>query len=84
MNCGIEMLVKSWGKECRNIWKQEPGVTIYTAADVDGEDLFQIQTYGSPERKAKGKVNQTIQFTREQGAKLVEILKQKWTYRYRQ
>lgn len=44
---------------------------------MDGEDLFQIQTYGSPERKAKGKVNQTIQFTREQGAKLVEILKQK-------
>lgn len=71
------MLVKSWGKECRNIRKQEPGVTIYTAADVDGEELFQIQTYGSPERKAKGTVNQTIQFTREQGAKLVEILKQK-------
>lgn len=50
---------------------------------MDGEELFQIQTYGYPERKAKGTVNQTIQFTRVQGAELVEILKQKLTYRYR-
>lgn len=46
------MLVKSWGKECRNIRKQEPGETTYTVANVAGEKLFQIQTYGSPERKA--------------------------------
>jgi hypothetical protein len=69
------MLVKSWGKECRNIRKQESGETTYTVADVAGEKLFQIQTYGSPERKAKGTVNQTIQFTKEQGVELVEILK---------
>ena len=68
------MLVKSWEKTCRNIRKQEPGETKYTVTNVAGEKLFQIQTYGSAERKAIGAVSQTLQFTREQSVELIEIL----------
>ena len=39
-----------------------------------GEKYLQVNTYGSAERKVKGKVSQTIQFSPEAIAQLREIL----------
>lgn len=48
----------------------------YTAfRATDGKRYFQIDTYGSPERKLKGKKSQTIQLDEDSAKELVALLK---------
>lgn len=43
---------------------------------VEGERFFQLETYGSPQRKLKGKVSQSIQLDRGSAGELVHLLEQ--------
>lgn len=72
------MLVTNWEKENRNFRKQSTGETTYSTAIIGNEKLFQIQTYGSPERQIKGTASQTIQFNKQQASELIEILKKEF------
>lgn len=47
--------------------------TAFRAAD--GNSYFQIDTYGSPERKLKGKKSQTIQLDEGAAKELISLLR---------
>jgi hypothetical protein len=53
----------------------EVDCTYSTFRDADGRQYFQIDTYGSPERKLKGKKSQTIQLDEQVARKLIALLK---------
>jgi hypothetical protein len=46
----------------------------YCIFEKDGEKFFQIDTYGSPDRKYVEQASQTIQFNRKFAKELIEIL----------
>lgn len=46
----------------------------YNVVRNNGEIYVQVNTYGSPERKIKGKVSQSIQFSSEVIKDLYEII----------
>lgn len=50
--------------------------TVYV--DQDGNKYFQIDTYGSEDRKIKNKISQSIQLNKESASKLIEIIKQEF------
>jgi hypothetical protein len=52
----------------------EPVDCGYAVIDVGGTRLLQIETYGRKSRKLKGKVSQTVQFTREAAIELKRII----------
>ena len=72
------MRVTKWEHENRTIRKQGAADTTYSSAIVDGERIFQIQTYGSPTRKVKGEVSQVMQFDKARAVELIEILKKEF------
>ena len=72
------MLVDKWEKEQRNFRKQNSGATTYSVDSFNGEKIFQIQTYGSPTRQAKGIASQTLQFNKQQAIELIDILKKEF------
>ena len=72
------MRVTKWEKENRKLRKHEEAETTYSSDIVNGERLFQIQTYGSKTRKVKGEVSQVMQFNSEQAKELIEILRQEF------
>ena len=59
-------------KERNNV--QEKIISSYSVFDINGEKYFQIDTYGSPDRKILGKISQTIQFDKDVAKKIIEIL----------
>ena len=72
------MRVIKWEKENRSFRKQSAADTTYSSAVIGGERIFQIQTYGSPTRKAKGEVSQVMQFDKDRAVELIEILKKEF------
>ena len=72
------MRVMKWEKENRALRKQDAAETTYSTAVIDGERIFQIQTFGSPDRKVKGVASQTMQFDRQRAIELIDILKQEF------
>jgi hypothetical protein len=54
--------------------KQDVVRATYCFFKKEGTKLFQIDTYGSPNRKYSGQPSQTIQFDGEFAKKLVSIL----------
>jgi hypothetical protein len=72
------MFIETFEKEPRNIRRQNPGGASYSVTVIGNEKLFQIQTYGSPERQAKGVASQTLQFGKSQAAELIAILKKEF------
>ncbi len=65
------MFVNKWEKEERAFRKQDVRRTTYSVGIVEGEKLFQIQTYGVDGDGAK----QTIQFDRKRAIELIDTLK---------
>lgn len=51
----------------------ECGWRYFTA---DGEIILQLDTYGSAERKFRGKVSQSLQLNREGARRLLDIINQ--------
>lgn len=48
----------------------------YSIIRVEGEDLLQLDTYGSDDREIPGKVSQSLQFGPEARAQLRRLLEQ--------
>ena len=67
------MFVEKWEKESRNFRKQDSRETSYSSTILDGEKLFQIQTYGA--EGSSGSAKQTIQFDKQRAEELIYILK---------
>lgn len=72
------MRIEKWEKETRTLRRHDAAAATYASALVNGERLFQIQTYGSETRQMRGVVSQVIQFDRVQAAELIEILKREF------
>ncbi|WEG11144.1 hypothetical protein PU629_13295 [Pullulanibacillus sp. KACC 23026] len=53
--------------------KAEATYTVFK--NESGEKLFQIDTYGSNDRKNKGKISQSIQLDKSCAKELVKLLK---------
>ncbi|MBR0283508.1 MAG: hypothetical protein IJQ81_18260 [Oscillibacter sp.] len=70
------MYVEKWDKESRNFRKQFPSETTYSTNVVNGELLFQIQTYAASQQT--GGAKQTIQFNKQGAIDLIEILKREF------
>ena len=66
------MLVEKWEREQKDIRKQEIRKTTYSTGIVDGEKLFQIQTYGGA--GSTGSAKQIIQFDKDRAIELICIL----------
>lgn len=47
----------------------------YSAVEVDGHRIVQLETYGSADRAIPGKVSQTIQLDESSARELVRILR---------
>ncbi len=54
--------------------KHKPVECTFSKVEKDGEKFLQIDTYGSKERKLKGKKSQTIRFTPKAIKSLKDIL----------
>jgi len=65
-------------KELAFASKQKPVEATYSSFELDGERLFQIDTYGSAERKLVGKRSQSLRFDRQAASKLIKLLKQEF------
>ena len=74
------MFITKLPKESRNFRKQAPGEATYSVSTFGNEKIFQIQTYGSPERQAKGVASQTIQFDKQQAYELIELLRKEFNF----
>ena len=72
------MLINKLPKEARNFRKQTVGEASYSVGCFGGEKIFQIQTYGSSERQAKGVASQTIQFDKAQAIELIALLQKEF------
>lgn len=70
------MLVNKWEREDRNFRKQEVRETTYSSTVIDGDKLFQIQTYGAA--GSTGGAKQTIQFDKQRAIELIDILKKEF------
>ena len=58
----------------RNSIHKETSAT-YNVFKINSKLYFQIDTYGSEDRKEKGKVSQCLQLDRETGIELISIIK---------
>lgn len=70
------MFVSRWNSEEKNFRKQDVRETSYSAAVIDGEKLFQIQTYGAA--GSSGTAKQVIQFDQQRAVELIDILKREF------
>ncbi|RTR33931.1 methionyl-tRNA formyltransferase [Robertmurraya yapensis] len=53
--------------------------STYTSfTDITGNRYFQIDTYGSEDRKFQGKISQSLQMDKETAEKLIEVLKREF------
>lgn len=52
----------------------ETAEATYTVFESEGKKYFQIDTYGSKDRKDKGKICQSIQLDSENAAILIKML----------
>ena len=52
--------------------------SYFIVTDAEGNKYLQIETYGSADRKIKGKTSQAIQFDKESASQLFDILKQEF------
>ena len=51
----------------------------YTSFELGGKRYFQIDTYGTKDRKIPGKRSQSFQIDREAAARLVELLRKEFS-----
>lgn len=70
------MFVSKLEKESRKIRKQATGRTTYSTMIIDGEKLFQIQSYSGSGLTDGAK--QTMQFNKNGAEQLIEILKEEF------
>lgn len=49
--------------------------STYSVFEKYGEKFFQLDTYGSPDRKLKGKISQSIQLDKDSAEFLVKTLR---------
>ena len=56
----------------------KPTNATYTVFSVDEKRIFQIDTYGSPDRVMPEKISQTIQMDKEMAKVLVKLLRQEF------
>lgn len=61
--------------EKTKITVHEEAEATYSVFTKDEERYFQIDTYGAPGRKFVNKVSQTIQISRKDARKLIDLLK---------
>lgn len=66
-------------KEIKNIRIQDIVKATYTINEIDGERIFQINTYGTKMRKKPSESSQIIQLDKKTANKLVEILKEEFS-----
>lgn len=73
-------LVKKFEKieKQRNSIHKEVDCTYTVFNDSLGEKILQLDTYGSSDRKIKGKVSQSIQLDKESAEELVRIIKEEF------
>lgn len=69
-------LVESLEYENRNARPQDPALTTYSIAHVDGEARLQLQSYGRPGRASATSASQTMQFTKKSALQLMDIIRQ--------
>lgn len=60
-------------EKTRNTIHQQVQAT-YTVFEKNEERLFQIDTYGSPNRKMPEKISQSIQFDKKMAKYLIQLL----------
>ncbi|MDQ2094447.1 hypothetical protein [Rhodalgimonas zhirmunskyi] len=66
-------------KDLEHASKQKPVEATYSTFDLDGEQFFQIDTYGSSDRKLVGKRSQSIRLNRESASRLIDLLQQEFS-----
>ncbi|MEH7114935.1 hypothetical protein V7124_21620 [Neobacillus niacini] len=71
-------LVNNMEKISRNANVHEEVEATFNIVQKAGKKYIQINTYGSKERKAKGVVSQTLQFSEEAIYHLQEIIKKEF------
>jgi len=54
----------------------DPVECSFAIVRVNGETYLQLETYGSPDRKERGKISQSIQFNSRSAAQLKALLDQ--------
>lgn len=69
-----EGCLKETNKE-RNLVHKKVEATYTFFEDEKGKGYIQIDTYGSEDRKIKGKVSQSLQFDRVSAKKMITVLK---------
>jgi hypothetical protein len=70
-------LVRTFTRKIRERFTLHDEVeATYSAFERDGKALLQIDTYGRDARQIPGKQSQTLQFDREAGLALFNILKE--------
>ena len=57
---------------------QEKVNASYSVFTVHGEKYFQIDTYGTLNRKILNKTSQTLQFDKESAIKIIELLRKEY------
>ncbi|MBU9714115.1 hypothetical protein [Evansella tamaricis] len=50
----------------------------YTSFSSNGEKYFQIDTYGTSDRKFQGKISQSFQFNQETAENIIRLLKKEF------
>jgi len=65
-------------REKEKYYVQEKINSSYSVFIINGEKYFQIDTYGSSDRKLLGKASQAVQFDKTVARMLVEILKKEY------
>jgi hypothetical protein len=64
----------------RNIIHKDVDATYTIFKDENGKKYFQIDTYGSKDRKIIGKISQSIQFDIESAKILVTLLNKEFNF----
>ncbi|SFN93525.1 hypothetical protein SAMN04488056_102453 [Cohaesibacter marisflavi] len=60
---------------------QEVEASFFTLRDEEGNTYLQIESYGSPARKIKGKTSQSIQFDQNSAFQLFETMKREFGFK---
>lgn len=66
-------------KELNQFQQQGVVEATYSVLELDGERFFQIDTYGSPDRKIPGKRSQSIRLDKDAAKKLISLLQQEFS-----
>lgn len=74
-------LINKLEKIGRNASVHDEVHASYNILEKNGKKYIQINTYGSSERKAKGVVSQTLQFSDEGAQQLLEIIEREYGQR---